>query len=44
MDCQEFLVSFPHDAGHVLVKFLLILLPNEVLASLDGKDDLNVDL
>ena len=44
MDRQQFLLSFPHNAGHVLVKFFLILLLNQVLAALDGKDDLNVEL
>ncbi len=47
MDRQQFLVPFAHNAGHIFVKLFFVLLLNHMRhmrTSLDGKDDLNVDL
>jgi len=44
MHGQQLLLTLPHDAGHELVQLLLVLLLNQVLAPLDGKNDLKVNL
>ena len=44
MDRQELLIALPHNASHVLVKLFLVVILNQIGTTLQGKDNLDVNL